>query len=200
MRIGMVLWILVGALALQAAPSLVQVAEAKGPPTRVRITGPDLPNGIEVKAARVLETLSPRTLQHGGTPLPSGKGPGEPVSFYVITRYYGAYGFDQIRYVPEPGGPGRLFADGIVYHQPFFVNGVEWQPRAPGAVGRWWVPSPEAERVLRALLSLSDETPAPEPSCPSLSDLVTGLLVATLLIGAAAIGSQRHRDSITPTP
>jgi hypothetical protein len=198
MRSGLLVRLLVSVLLLLTAPALGLVAEAKGPPTRVRITGPDLPNGIEVRAARVLETLAPRTLEGSGTSLPPGKGPGESAPHYVITRYYGPYAFDQIRYVPEPDGPGRLFADGTIYQQSV-VSGVEWQPRVAG-VGRWWVPSAEAARVLQALLSLPDETPAPEPARPSLSDVVSGLLVLALLIGAAAIGSRRHPDPISPTP
>jgi hypothetical protein len=155
----------------------------------VRITGPDLPNAIEIEDARALQAFAPGTLERG-TSLASGTGPDESVLSYLVTRYYGPEQLDQVRYVPNPDGSGRLFADGIVYER-FVMRGTEWQPRWPGVVGRWWTPRPETEQALQQILS----NPPAHSSSPvagrQLSDVLPwlplmGLAFAGLLIGRAA--------------
>jgi hypothetical protein len=172
-------------LGLLAALLVAPAAEAKGPPTRVRITGPDMPSAVEIQDARLLEAFAPGTLQRG-TLLAPAPGP-EAAGSYLITRYYGPELFDQVRYVPNPEGSGRLFADGIVY-QRFVMRGVEWEPHSPGVVGYWWTLPPETEQMLQRLVANPSAAPESQdadrpplnvlPWLPLLGVLLAGLLVA----------------------
>jgi hypothetical protein len=178
----------VAVLGLLAALAVAPAAEAKGPPTRVRITGPDVPGAIEIQDARLLDAFAPGTLE-GGTPLAPAPGP-EAARSYLITRYYGPELFDQVHYVPNPEGSGRLFADGIVY-QRFVMRGVEWEPHAPGVVGHWWTLRPETEQMLQHLVASPPAAPeSQEADRPSFNVLpwlpLLDVLLAGLLLGRAA--------------
>lgn len=182
---------MVAVLGLLAVLVFAPVAQAKGPPIRVRVTGPNLPRDIEITDARLLAAFAPGTLERG-TPLPPATGPEGATLAYLITRYYGAELFDQVRYVPDGEGSGQLFAEGIMY-QRFVMQGVEWQPRSPGVVGHWWIPLPETEHMIQQLLADPPASPDPVTAGPRLADLVPWLPLLALGLGGLLIGRARHR-------
>ncbi len=120
------------------------VTHAKGPASKITITGPELLEPIEITDANVLAPLSFGVLENSFKhvlAVPDSLGEG-----YELTRYFsderGNYTpFDHVHYYPNPSG-----ADGYVYYDGIINGSSEYD-------GDWFRINHNSELVLMGILS-----------------------------------------------
>lgn len=161
---------LIGALLFQ-----VRIAEAKGPPEKVIITGPGLMTPIEITEASQLQVFSIYGFENIDRRIPEPKDPGQG---YVITRYVkdGAnlIEWDRLVYYPQPTGkPGYVFYEGL--RQPGMSSEFD---------GYWYPASQTGDAAMRRILLTAGSagaSQAGQPGAESRSPFIV-MLAAVLLM------------------
>lgn len=154
----------------------LSVGWAKGPPSKVVITGPGLADPVEIESPDMLKAFSLFQFEMTDQPAeaPSDPGPG-----YTITRLMLAEGeyreWDRLVYFPNEKGSG-----GVV----FYVGLVD-EDMSTEFDGGWYLVSPEGDEAMREILSqegvLAESDPTRGQAVMLLGGvgLILGLWVAT---------------------
>lgn len=123
-----------------------QLVSAKGPFSKVTISGGELPVAVEVTDTDLLQFFSFSNFPNAATSAPSvGEG-------YVVTRYYqnadGSFdAWDTLHYYPgSAGSSGYVFYDGLVDGSSMYD-------------GKWYIANPEVDAAFQDILA--SQQPAP---------------------------------------
>lgn len=166
-------------LVLAALLIPVQVTLAKGPPSKITISGPGIEGEIEITDPEMLEPFS--FYQFNDLERRTDA-PADPGTGYTITRYIldndGAelIAWDTLTYYPREGELGLIYFDGL---NPEFG--------ATGGQGMWYLATPEGDAAMRDILAGASPGSA-APSAASSRVLTLGPLAALAGLIAAAAG------------
>lgn len=182
------------ALALLATLALVSLAQAKGPPDKLTISGPGLQGEVEVTDPALLANVglgSLEQLDSSGSSIPAptvGEG-------YTLVRYLrnpnGTYQpWDQAHYYPNAvDGRGVVFYDGMLGS-----NSSELD-------GKWFYTRPEGDAGMQQLLKAIGAVPPESQALPSAGGIATarswliglgGVLLLTGLLLTGALVRRWH--------
>lgn len=150
----------------------LSVAWAKGPPSKVVITGPGLADPVEIESPEVLEPFS--LFQFELTDQPAGP-PSDPGPGYMVTRLMlesdGEYrAWDRIVYFPNLKGTG-----GVVFYM-----GLVDENMSTEFDGEWYLVSQAGDAAMRDILVREGVLEAGDPSSGEPIMILGG---AGLLIG-----------------
>ncbi len=157
------------------------MALAKGPPSKVTISGPGLVGEVEITDPKLLRAFSFFLFVNIEQRI---EAPSEPGEGYVVTRYIenGAelIPWDRAIYYPHPTDElGVVFLEGLI------------GPSSTQFDGYWYRASPEGDTAMRQILAKHLATPAQATPWPTLSQIAptaifaSGLMALVALMGVA---------------
>lgn len=189
--------ILIATLALMLALLPISAALAKGPPSKVIITGPTINGELEITDGKILEALSfyqfndlNRIISQSLDFTPDVElGEGYHITRLIMENGKSGYRvWDSLTYYPDPAGEaGYIFFDGL---DPS-IGSTQGQ-------GLWFRATPTGDAAMARVMEIAASQPVtPPPTTPPTVNpmLIVGVVALGSLLLVLSVAMQRDRQA-----